>query len=309
LGEIVDKPPVAAAVRRAFSGLCRWLAAVSLLVLTSSSVAGQNLALSATRSSPLDLEVAGNIPGVPAGSPRFITRKELLALPQVSYTVSDDANFSGPTPVSGVDLAELSRRLGVRGDDEMVIAICSDKYRANYPAAYIAAHHPLLVLEIDGKGPAQWPKDSETHTMEIGPYLISHPKFTPGFKIPSAEDEAQIPWGVVRLDFRSEKQVFAAIAPRGPRAGDAAVQAGFQIAGQNCFRCHNSGREGGEKAGVSWAVLATLAAAAPENFMAYIRNPKTKDPDAQMPGNPNYDDATLQALTAYFQTFSKRPNR
>jgi cytochrome c1 len=39
-----------------------------------------------------------------------------------------------------------------------------------------------------------------------------------------------------------------------------------------------------------------------------VRNPQSKNPHAQMPGNPRYDDATLQALTAYFRTFtSEKP--
>ncbi len=47
----------------------------------------------------------------------------------------------------------------------------------------------------------------------MGPYMISHPKFTPSFKILSHPEEAQIPWGVVRLEFRNEKAVFSANYP------------------------------------------------------------------------------------------------
>jgi mono/diheme cytochrome c family protein len=79
----------------------------------------------------------------------------------------------------------------------------------------------------------------------------------------------------------------------------------LRIAEQNCFRCHNKGREGGRKSGRSWEFLGTLAASSPKDFAAYIRAPQAKNPQAQMPGNPRYDDATLAALTAYFTTFSK----
>jgi hypothetical protein len=37
-----------------------------------------------------------------------------------------------------------------------------------------------------------------------------------------------------------------------------------------------------------------------------VRNPKEKNPNAQMPSLPEYDDATLRALIAYFQTFTMR---
>jgi mono/diheme cytochrome c family protein len=87
-----------------------------------------------------------------------------------------------------------------------------------------------------------------------------------------------------------------------------AVQNGFRIAQQNCFRCHNSGAEGGQKSGVTWAVLSAMAVNAPDFFTGYVRDPKVKSPEAQMPGNPQYDDETLRALTAYFRTSSQVGN-
>ena len=38
---------------------------------------------------------------------RYITREQLLALPQVGYTVTNDANFDGPTQISGVELDQF----------------------------------------------------------------------------------------------------------------------------------------------------------------------------------------------------------
>jgi len=34
-----------------------------------------------------------------------------------------------------------------------------------------------------------------------------------------------------------------------------------------------------------------------------VHNPKSKNPRAEMPANPDYDSASLQKLTAYFRTF------
>jgi mono/diheme cytochrome c family protein len=256
------------------------------------------------RASPADLEVSGDLAGVPPGTTRYLTRDDLLTLPQVSYSVTDDANFAGPTQIGGVLLEELNRRLAAVPESDMLVAICSDQYHANYPHAYVAGHHPLLVLKINGQPPASWPKDRETHGHDMGPYLISHPKFTPTFRTFSQPDEAQIPWGVVRIEFRNEKTVLGAIAPRGPQAADELVQAGYRIAQQNCFRCHNMGQEGGRKAGHPWLVLSAWAAASPKYFADYVRNPQSMNPRAQMPGNPGYDDATIGALIAYFKTFS-----
>ena len=119
--------------------------------------------LRSARLSPLDLEIGGELAGLPAGTTRYISHDALLALPQTTYTVSDDPNFAGPTQISGVPLEELFRDLGANHDSDLIVAICGDQYRANYPQSYIAAHHPLLVLSVKGKPPSDWPKDAEGH--------------------------------------------------------------------------------------------------------------------------------------------------
>jgi len=278
------------------------LAAAALFLASASAQSSPTL--HEKRQNPSDLEVSGALAGLPPDSTRYITRDELLAMPQANFTPSGDTNFAGRTRIRGVNLEELARALGASPDSDMVVAICDDGYRANYPRDYIAAHHPALVLEVNGKPPSGWPKDSQEHKFDMGPYMISHPGFAPSYKILSHTDEPQIPWGVVHIEFRDEKVVFGAIAPRGPRALDRDVQNGFHIAQQNCYRCHNSGREGGRKSGQSWHSLALLAGAAPKDFSAYVRDPQAANAKAQMPGNPTYDDATLAALTAYFRTFS-----
>jgi mono/diheme cytochrome c family protein len=264
------------------------------------------LQLGVTRTSPMDLEVGGDLAHLPANTTRYITRENLLALPQVNFTATGDANFTGRTQISGVSLDELSRHLAGAPDSDLAVAICNDKYRANYSHAYIVAHHPVLVLEINGQPPSGWPKDAEGRGLDMGPYMISHPTFAPSFKILAQSEEPQIPWGVVRIEFRNEGDVLGAIAPRGPRAEEATVQTGYRIAQQNCFRCHNLGDEGGQKAGRPWLVLSAWASASPEHFAAYVHNPKDKNPHAEMPGFPEYDAATMRALIEYFQTFTAR---
>ncbi len=311
-----SKQPQAAVVAAAFGSgrfsqptvalIVFLIASLSLFVVQSSRAQSPAAKLHANRTSPLDLELGGDLANLPPNSTRYITREDLLALPQVNFTVVHDANFTGPTPVSGISLEELVRRFAAAPDSALTLAICEDKYLATYPHAYIAAHHPVLVLKINGQPPSGWPRDSEGRNLDIGPYLISHPNFTPSFKILSHSDEPQIPWGVVRLEFRDENAVFAAIAARGPQSQDQQVQAGYRIAQQKCFHCHNMGSEGGQKAGRPWLVLSAWATASPSYFAAYVRNPKEKNPNAQMPSLPEYDDATLRALIAYFQTFTMR---
>jgi hypothetical protein len=245
-----------------------------------------------SRQAPTDLQV---------GESQFVSYQDLLQLPQVSFTTSDDSNFPAPVPVSGVPLNELKRELG--SYEDMVVAICADGYRSNYPAAYLAAHHPVLVLTVNGEAQPGWPKTHEG-SAALGPYVIANPSFTPSFKVLSHSDEAQIPFQVVRLDFRNEREVFGAIAPHGSYAPDSPVMQGYKIAQQNCYRCHNMGAEGGHMASVPWPVVGALAKGNAEFFAKYVRNPQAVNPSSRMAASPEYDDATIAALRAYFSTFA-----
>ena len=75
------------------------------------------------RTSPSDLELGGDILGATQKQvPRYITREQLLALPQVSYTVTNDANFSGPTELSGVALDQLIQALAANPQSDLAVA-------------------------------------------------------------------------------------------------------------------------------------------------------------------------------------------
>src|SRR5579864_4388222 len=81
------------------------------------------------RQLPSDLEVSGALAGLPPESTRYLAREELLAMPQVNLTVSDDSNFTGPAKIRGVMLEDLMRKVGASSTADMVVAICDDAYR------------------------------------------------------------------------------------------------------------------------------------------------------------------------------------
>jgi mono/diheme cytochrome c family protein len=309
-----NRKSVSATPADRFPRTCRGLGplvAILLFTMLSIGVANQTYSqnslitkLRPLRTSPLDLEVGGDLANLPPHSIRYLTREDLLLLPQVNFTVTNDANFTAPNQLTGVSLEELTHQLAASPNSALAVAICSDKYRAHYSRAYIGAHHPVLVLKINGQPPSGWPRDAEGRNLDMGPYMISHPSFMPSFKILSQNDQSQIPWGVLRIEFGDEAAVFGAIAPRGPNARDPQVQDGYRIAQQTCFHCHNMGDAGGKKAAHPWLVLSAWATASPEVFAAYVHNPKNKDPHSSMPAFPEYDIATLRALVAYFQTFT-----
>jgi mono/diheme cytochrome c family protein len=238
---------------------------------------------------------------LPGGAVRYVSYAELTHLPQVEYAVSEDTNLPENTRISGVPLDVLGTALGTAANADMIVAICYDKYRTNYPQSYLTDHRPLLVLKINDDPPWKWQSDKSGRA--LGPYLISNPDFSASTTNIARIEEKQIPFGVVRIEFRSEAEVFGAIRPRGSYPENSPVMQGYRIARQNCFRCHNVGSEGGHMAGRPWRTLAVWAAADPDRFNSYVRNPQLFNPHNRMEGSPQYNDATLSALRAYFSTF------
>lgn len=280
------------------------LLAFALAAMCATMAAGSRVALRTERSAPDDLEIGGEIAGQPAGAVRYLRYEDLRHLPQEKYTVGNDSNFAHGTMIEGVALETLTELYAQAPDSALIVAICNDKYRTSYPREYLAAHHAVLVLEMNGQTREHWP--AAPGGGSLGPYLISHPFFKPAFRVLSHDDEPQIPYGVIRLEFRNEATVFGAIRPSSQSRADEQVQQGNVIARQDCFRCHNSGAQGGTMAARSWSRLGHIAASNPTRFRAIIHAPASVTPGAKMPAHSDYDDATLDALTAYFRTFAEK---
>lgn len=282
----------------------RWGISLPVLVLVGSVIAAATppqLPLASQRSSPQDLEVSGDIPGIPPGEKRFVHAADLSRMPQVSFTVKDDANFTHPVKLSGVPLDAVVTALGINSGKQLIAASADDGYEAHYTAEYRAAHHPFLVLRIDGREPASWPKGPEGEN--YGPYLISHPSFTPVFHVLAQKEEAQIPYGVIALRFFDEATVAKQLQPPGALPASPAML-GYSIAAQNCLRCHRDENIGGTKSPFGWPQMALIAQGNPAAFGKYIVRPNSVNPEANMPANPEFDAATVAALTAYFRSFA-----
>ncbi len=265
-----------------------------------------NQFLQLKRSSPSDLEITGMIEGIEPGGVRYVSYEHLLTLPQVTVSVTGDDNFAELPQerinVTGVYLDVLAKALGAMPESDLMDALCSDGYRTNYPRSYILTHRPIFALKINGQRVQEWA--AQKHIDDPGPYFITHAHFVPSFNVLSLEELPQIPAQMVQLEFSSSQRVYGAIAPRGNYAADSDVMLGYRIAKQHCYRCHNMGSHGGTKAGKSWETLGARADKSPAYFVSHIRDPQSVDPKATMPANANFDDATVQALTAYFKNFS-----
>jgi mono/diheme cytochrome c family protein len=295
--------------------LCVIASAIFLLYFTisfgsqpsSKATNARGIPIHSQREAASDLEVTGLLSGLPEGAVGYVRYADLLSLPKVSAVIHGDENFhelkaGSAVTVTGVSLDVLAHALGALPSSDMIDAMCRDEYRAHYPANYLVEHHPILGLTINHQSTAQWAKQS--HQYDPSPYFITHADFVPAFKVLAHEDRPQVPTNVLRLNFSTIAATYGAIAPRGTYAQNSPQEEGFTIARQNCFRCHNQGPYGGRKAGRTWATLSTWAREQPEYFKNYVRNPKSFEPMAKMPANPEYDRATLAALTAYFKTFT-----
>jgi mono/diheme cytochrome c family protein len=290
--------------------LTAFVLAYCALLAANSPLTGHLLDLK--RSSASDLEVTGMIAGVPPVSTRYISYEKLLTLPTVTVPVTGDSNFTEipqeKLVVTGIYLDVLAKSLGADPASDLIDALCADGYRANFSREYIQTHRPILVLKINGLPVKTWVAQTrnQTHNQDLGTYFITHAAFTPVFNVLSHKETPQVPTDITKLEFSSVQRVFGAIAPRGPTAVDRQVTEGYRIAQEHCYRCHNLGSFGGTKAKQTWRILGDYAALSPDSFEQYIRNPKSVDPKSPMPPNPEFDDATLKALQAYFKPFHPR---
>jgi mono/diheme cytochrome c family protein len=262
----------------------------------------RTISLHAARQLSSDLEITS----FSANSIHYLSWADLNHLPSITVTLPHDPNFSNQTVrITGVPLETLAAALNIPASSDLIDALCTDRYRSHFPQTYIAAHHPILGLKINGKAPSVWA--AETHNEDPGPYFITYAHFVPAFRVLSHSDEAQLPTNVIRLNFSSTALTFGAITPIGSFAPDSPPLQGFTIAKQNCLRCHFSGPYGGTKSGHDWLSLSTWAREQPAFFARYVHNPRAVESHAHMPAFPDYDAATLAALTAYFRTFTSQP--
>ncbi|WP_213803709.1 hypothetical protein [Granulicella sp. dw_53] len=262
--------------------------------------------LHATRESRTDLEVSWPASSGSAAVHGFVTYKDLLGLPQVTATKDENVTVLWHTTgvkVTGVAVEDLERRLKVPAGEDLLMARCTDGYVGMLPAAYVAAHRPILVLAIDGVPLGEWAR--KAGKMDLGPYMISYADFVPTGQVLAHKENAQIPFGVVELEFKRSQAVFGPITPAAKFGEGSPERAGFAIAKQNCMRCHNAGPYGGIKAGWSWETLTLVAKTDGATFTKYVHDPVSVNAKAQMPGNPKYDDETVAALRAYFASLAK----
>lgn len=272
------------------------LLCLALVLLTAASAAPPRLHPEPT--SPYDLVVRGALAGLPPGETRYVAWNDLRALP-TRELVLDGEFVPGPQTVTVVAVAELWRALSPAPEADALLAFCTDGYASLFTRAFIDQHHPFVVLEINGAGPAQWPPAGLS--FNPGPYVISVAEaLSPG--VGTVLDIGhKRPWGVTVLEFVAQADRFAAWHTGAWATLSARAEAGRTLWADSCFSCHAgpAGGPGGTKGGRPFAILAAHAAHQPDYFKRYVRDPRGVNPAAKMEPHPHYTDAQLDALIAF----------
>ena len=171
------------------------------------------------------------VAGLSAGAVGYVSFAELVALPQITTTIQNDSNFadqlSRGVRITGIRLEQLAKALGALAESDLIDARCTDRYRSHYPADYIAAHHPIFALKINGERPAQWA--AKTHEYVAGPYLITHANFILRDKFLTYLEQPQIPDNIMRLNFSTTAATYGPITPRGDFPPNSPVARRFLI--------------------------------------------------------------------------------
>ena len=147
-------------------------------------------------------------------------------------------------------------------------------------------YRPFIVLEINGKGPREWPPTGVAYNP--GPYaILVSADGAPWSAYPNVQHKK--PWGVTTLEIASYADRFKDLllgrlgvaVPGGRRRRRAAWV-------NTCASCHAgpAGAFGGTKAGRPFQVIAAYAGYDRAFFMKYVRDPKSLVPCAKMEPHP-----------------------
>lgn len=277
------------------------LHAAAALCMLASAPAAHALDLHEERTSPFDLAVKGSVAGVPEGATRYARWSDLRVLPTSRVTLNGEF-IKGANVVTVVFLTDVWKALPISADADTILATCSDGYASVYTSGFVSTYKPFLVLEIDGKGPKDWPPPGQS--FNPAPFVITvSPDLAAG--APKFLDiEHKKPWSVTTLEFARYGDRFRGIYSGKWASLGADAAAGREIWVNSCASCHAGprGTFGGTRADRPFPVIAAYAGADPKFFRKYVRDPKSLVASAAMEGHPWYTDEQLSDLIAFITT-------
>jgi hypothetical protein len=272
-------------------------AALAALCLLAAAPAGA-LELHRERSSSYDLALTGRLAGIPDGETRYARWSDLRTLP-TSHVTLDGEFVPGPQVLTVVFLSDLWKALPVAARADTFLATCADGYASVFTAAFIENYRPFLVLEINRKGPKDWPPPGLDYNP--GPYVVT----VSAALVPAARQfpdiEHKKPWGVTTLEVASYAERYKGIYSGKWADLSPSAQKGRETWVNSCASCHAgpAGIFGGTKADRPFQVIAAYAGHDRPYFVRYVRDPRSLVPCAKMEPHPHYTDEDLSRLIAF----------
>lgn len=277
---------------------------IGLIFFASASPQLPALELHRERSLPTDLAVTGKLTGVPAGEVRYVRWADLRALPATKLKL-DGEFVKGEQEVTALFLADLWTALPHAADADTVLATCKDGYTSVYRGAFIQAYRPIVVLEINGQGPENWPPPGLKFNPR--PYVVTVSQgIVPG--VATLLDAGhKKPWGVTTLEVATYADRYHDVYAGKWAALSARAEAGREIWINSCASCHRGPGTtfGGTKSDRPFEVLAAHAGYNAAYFKKYVRAPKSVMPGATMEAHPHYTDEQLAELIAFLTAEAK----
>jgi cytochrome c2 len=272
--------------------------AAAALVFALAALPVRALDLHAERSSPYDLALTGRLSGVPAAGTLYARWSDLRALPTSRLTVRGEF-VPGPQELTVVFLDELWKALPAAPGADTLLATCGDGYASVFTSGFIARFRPFLVLEINGKGPKDWPPPGLGYNP--GPYVITVSEDLVPAAAGYRDLEHKKPWGVTTLEVASYAERYKAVYSGKWAHLSNGAQDGREIWVNSCASCHQgpAGIFGGTKAGRPFEVIAAYAGYDRAYFTKYVRDPKSLVPCAKMEPHPKYVDNELSHLIEF----------
>jgi hypothetical protein len=280
--------------------------AVAALFLVAGAGQARAVELHTDRLSPYDLAFTGMLERIPAGQTRYVRWSDLRALPTSSLRMNGEF-VEGPQVLTVVFLDDLWKALPTAPGADSLLATCADGYASVFTSGFISKYRPFLVLEINGKGPKDWPPPGLEYNP--GPFVITVSADLVPAVARFRDVEHKKPWGVTTLEVASYADRFGPIYSGKWSSLPAAAQDGREIWVNSCASCHQgpAGVFGGLKAGRPFEVIAAYAGHSRAYFMKYVRDPKSLVPCAAMEPHPKYSDNELSNLISFITSGNPTP--
>jgi cytochrome c2 len=246
-----------------------------------------------------DLRISGLFQALPGGSLRYLSRSALLAGPGVCHLHEKPADTIAAADLTVVRLDSLATSLRPAPGADGIVLICADHWESFIPLEFINRVHPYLLLEYDGKTPAQgWPNINPVEN--IAPYYCSL-SLALGPKADVYNDYGEIDaTQIVEIRAANSTERYkpfydGALAHLSP-----AASAGRKLFIRECNNCHQGpAGVGGSTSQRPFAILQIHASFNPAYFRIFVTNPKKFYPQTVMPSHEYFTPEMMNSLIAF----------